>query len=176
MPTIEEAKDMAKRLRAALSRQGSQISHSDALELVAQQLGHRDWNTASAASGGGIAGCEFTIAIPVFRSLDEARCRAFYCRFLGFAVEFEHRFDAALPLYLGLRLGPIQLHLSENPGDAVPGSSAFFWMNGVDAYRDRIAASGEDFKLPEIYDQPWGREIGFIDPFGNRLRFCQRPG
>lgn len=176
MPTINEAKDMARRLRSALSRPGSELTHSQSLELVAKQLGHRDWNAASAALGGRDKGVEFSIAVPVFRSLNEARCRAFYCRFLGFDVDFEHRFEATMPLYLGLRMGPVQLHLSENPGDAVPGSSAFFWMSGVDAYRDRIAASGEDFKLPEIYDQPWGRELGFIDPFGNRLRFCQRPG
>ena len=80
-----------------------------------------------------------------------------------------------MPLYLGLRMGQVLLHMSENPGDAVPGTSAFFWITGVDAYRDRILASGESFAVPEIYDQPWGREIGFIDPFGNRLRFCERP-
>jgi len=109
------------------------------------------------------------------RSLAEPQCRAFYCRFLGFTVDFEHRFGPNMPLYQGLRMGQVLLHMSENPGDAVPGSSAFFWITGVDAYRDRILASGESFAVPEIYDQPWGREIGFIDPFGNRLRFSERP-
>ena len=38
-----------------------------------------------------------------------------------------------------------------------------------------LAASVAGFALPEIADQPWGREIGLVDPFGNRLRFCERP-
>jgi len=37
----------------------------------------------------------------VLRSLDEGKCCAFYCDFLGFAVEFEHRFATHMPLYLG---------------------------------------------------------------------------
>lgn len=44
--TIDEAK--AKALRAALQNQGTAISHAQALELVAQQHGARDWNTLHA--------------------------------------------------------------------------------------------------------------------------------
>ena len=48
-PTIDDAKAMARRLRAAMEARGLAASHSDTLELVAVQLGFRDWNTASAA-------------------------------------------------------------------------------------------------------------------------------
>jgi hypothetical protein len=47
-PTIEELKSQAKRLRQAMETRGTAISHSAALELVAQQHGVRDWNTLSA--------------------------------------------------------------------------------------------------------------------------------
>ncbi|MBZ9791739.1 hypothetical protein K9B32_16690 [Rhizobium sp. 3T7] len=47
-PTIEELKSQAKRLRQAMEARGTAISHSAALELVAQQHGVRDWNTLSA--------------------------------------------------------------------------------------------------------------------------------
>jgi hypothetical protein len=47
-PTIEELKSQAKRLRQAMETRGTAISHSAALELVAQQHGLRDWNTLSA--------------------------------------------------------------------------------------------------------------------------------
>ncbi len=47
-PTIEELKSQAKRLRQAMETRGTAISHSAALELVAQQHGARDWNTLSA--------------------------------------------------------------------------------------------------------------------------------
>lgn len=117
----------------------------------------------------------FDQAIPVLRSLDEAKCLAFYCGFLGFAIDFEHRFAPLMPLYLGLIRGPVKLHLSEHRGDAVTGSALFVWVAGIDDYHRELAARGSGFTVPEIADQPWGREIGIVDPFGNRLRFCERP-
>ncbi|MCE6982614.1 VOC family protein, partial [Pseudomonas frederiksbergensis] len=48
MISLEQAKQMAKRLRVSLQAQSPQLSHSGALELVAQQLGYKDWNTAAA--------------------------------------------------------------------------------------------------------------------------------
>ncbi len=51
LPTIEELKQQAKRLRAGLSEDGDFISHSESLELVAKQYGMRDWNTLHAAAG-----------------------------------------------------------------------------------------------------------------------------
>jgi len=48
-PSIDNAKSMARRLRAAMEARGLATTHSDTLELVAAQLGFRDWNMASAA-------------------------------------------------------------------------------------------------------------------------------
>jgi hypothetical protein len=47
-PSHDELKMQARRLRQAMTDRGSPISHSAALELVAQQHGARDWNTLSA--------------------------------------------------------------------------------------------------------------------------------
>jgi hypothetical protein len=44
LPTISEAKQEAKQLRATLAEQGEAISHAQALERVAQRHGFRDWN------------------------------------------------------------------------------------------------------------------------------------
>lgn len=41
-------KTQARNLRAALARAGTPVSHAQALELVAQSHGARDWNTAHA--------------------------------------------------------------------------------------------------------------------------------
>ena len=46
---MRDPKIMAKALRAALGERGTALTHSEALELVARMLGHRDWNTAAAA-------------------------------------------------------------------------------------------------------------------------------
>ena len=48
MTSIDQAKQMAKKLRALLAARDHELSHSAALELVANQLGYKDWNTASA--------------------------------------------------------------------------------------------------------------------------------
>jgi len=44
----DQAKARARELRAARAESGNPISHSESLELVAAELGYRDWNTASA--------------------------------------------------------------------------------------------------------------------------------
>jgi hypothetical protein len=48
---IEELKEQARRLRNRLRDTGVAVSHSKALELVAQQHGARDWNTLAARAG-----------------------------------------------------------------------------------------------------------------------------
>ena len=48
LPTVDELKLQAKRLRQAMAERGTPVAHSAALELVAQQHGVRDWNTLSA--------------------------------------------------------------------------------------------------------------------------------
>ena len=51
LPSLDDLKDQAKRLRDALARQGTIINHSKSLELVASQYGFRDWNTLHAKVG-----------------------------------------------------------------------------------------------------------------------------
>lgn len=50
VPSIEELKQQAKRLRARLAEDGDFICHSESLELIARQYGRRDWNTLHAAA------------------------------------------------------------------------------------------------------------------------------
>lgn len=46
--SLEEVKTQARALRQALHLQGTSVSHSQALELIARQHGARDWNTLHA--------------------------------------------------------------------------------------------------------------------------------
>src|SRR5271156_6645236 len=48
MRDFRDAKSMAQTLRTALAARGVKISNSESLELIAQALGARDWNTLSA--------------------------------------------------------------------------------------------------------------------------------
>lgn len=47
---VTDYKAQAKRLRAKLRESGTEISHGEALEMIASQHGARDWNTLSARS------------------------------------------------------------------------------------------------------------------------------
>ncbi|QBF26746.1 VOC family protein [Pseudomonas tructae] len=175
MSTIENAKRMAKRLRTSLEASNHPISHSAALEMVAQQLGYKDWNTASAllAPEPSSAAIKLEKAIPILRMFDEAKAREFYLDFLGFSVEFEHRFEADLPLYLGLSRDSVQLHLSEHHGDASPGTTLFVPMRNIEQFRDELIGKRYGFGRPDIVEQDWGKLLEVYDPFGNRIRFCQ---
>lgn len=51
IPTLAKAKQYAKDLRSTLADKGSEISHSNALERVAQQYGYHDWNSFHVAVG-----------------------------------------------------------------------------------------------------------------------------
>ena len=51
LPSLDDLKTQAKRLRADLSASSTPVTHSAALELVAHQLGFKDWNTLHAAVG-----------------------------------------------------------------------------------------------------------------------------
>jgi len=51
LPSITAAKEQAKRLREKLEAEGTNVSHSKSLELLAYQYGYRDWNTLHAAIG-----------------------------------------------------------------------------------------------------------------------------
>ncbi|HBS48858.1 MAG TPA: hypothetical protein DEA05_01590 [Rhodobacteraceae bacterium] len=48
---ISELKAQAKRLRARLHETGQEITHGQALDLLARQHGLRDWNSLSAKAG-----------------------------------------------------------------------------------------------------------------------------
>lgn len=175
MLSIEQAKQMAKSLRTSLQARNLEVTHAIALELVARQLGYKDWNTASARLPvqSAAPAISFDRPIPILRMFDEAKAREFYLDFLGFSVEFEHRFEAGLPLYLGISRSGLQLHLSEHHGDASPGSTVFVPMDNIELLHDELMAKRYGYGRPQIVQQGWGRVLEVCDPFGNRIRFCQ---
>ena len=78
--------------------------------------------------------------IPILRSFDEAKAKAFYCDFLGFRVDWEHRFAVGWPLYCQVSLGDCVLHLSEHHGDATPGSALRIGVGDVEAFAAALRA------------------------------------
>ncbi|HEX7817183.1 glyoxalase superfamily protein [Dyella sp.] len=173
MTDIDQAKAMARRLRAALEKGDITLNHAAALELVAAQLGYDDWNTASARLDPVPEAIRFLRTVPILRIFDEAKAREFYGDFLGFSVVFEHRFEPNMPLYMEVARAGLALHLSEHHGDASPGSTVFVPMQGVHAYQRELIAKRYNYGRPGVESQPWGDVLQVHDPFGNRIRFCQ---
>jgi catechol 2,3-dioxygenase-like lactoylglutathione lyase family enzyme len=175
--TLDQAKAMATRLREAMSGGELAISHSQALELVAKQLGHRDWNTCHAAlaaastnnsSDDGAA----PLLVPILRTFPGGEARDFYCGYLGFRVDWEHRFEPGLPLYQQVSRGGCVLHLSEHHGDGTPGSVVRIAVCDLRRLHRQLHASGYPLR-PGIEEEPWGLDMEVPDPFGNRLVFHQ---
>lgn len=177
MQTIEHAKTMAKRLRTALAAREISVQHAMALELVAEELGFADWNTAAAklpSEPETQDAIRFERVIPILRIFDETKAREFYCGFLDFKVDFEHRFEPSLPLYLQVSRGGVPLHLSEHHGDASPGATLLMPIAGIQALHKELNDKRYNYGRPGIVEQPWGDELTVHDPFGNRIRFMER--
>lgn len=167
---MQDPKQMAKALRTALAEHGTDITHSQALEIVARQHGAKDWNTLSAR----LTAPQFTETCPILRIFDEAKALEFYTTgFLGFTLDWEHRFAPGMPLYAQVSRAGLVLHLSGHHGDATPGATTFVRMKGITEFHAEITARKYPNMRPGIENSPWGREVTVIDPFQNRIRFCE---
>ena len=147
MRDFRDAKAMAKAMRESLAARNIEISHSEALEIVARQFGLETWNILSAKieakpAQGGIA---FEQAVPIVRIFDVAKAHEFYLGFLGFSVDWEHRYGDNFPLYTQVSRAGLRLPLSEHAGDATPGGNMVVYMKGIRAFQkdNRLKQTGE---------------------------------
>ena len=91
-----------------------------------------------------------TQVIPIFRIFDVDKAKEFYIGYLGFAVDWEHRFEENAPLYMQVSLESFQLHLSEHYGDGCPGSTVFVKVTGLDEYHRNFRRRTTDIFVPEL--------------------------
>jgi catechol 2,3-dioxygenase-like lactoylglutathione lyase family enzyme len=114
----------------------------------------------------------FHAPIPILRIFDEAKARQFYVDFLGFRVDFEHRFEPDAPLYMGVSLGDCKLNLSEHHGDGSPGSTVRIRVDELETYHQSLLAKHYKYYRPGLTDTDWHtREMTVQDGFGNKLVF-----
>ena len=112
---------------------------------------------------------------PILRIFDEAKAREFYVNFLGFKIDWEHRFEPGLPLYMQVSRDGCVLHLSEHYGDASPGAAMRIDSTELDRFHAELAAKHYRYARPGIEQTPWGtKDMSVKDPFGNRLIFTSR--
>jgi len=115
---------------------------------------------------------EFLQTVPLLRIFDVAKAKEFYVGFLGFAIDWEHRFEDVAPVYMQVSRGGLVLHLTEHHGDCTPGSTVFVRMRGIAELHREITAKGYGYMRPGVektFHDSLGMQV--TDPFGNRLRF-----
>lgn len=113
----------------------------------------------------------FRATKPIMRIFDEAKAKEFYLGFLGFTLDYEHRFGENFPLYAQVSRAGLILHLSGHHGDATPGATVVVITDALDAFQQELTARDYMFNKPHIEDMPWGRVMTVTDPFSNRIRF-----
>ena len=115
-------------------------------------------------------------AVPVLRIFDVAKAKEFYVDYLGFKVDWEHRFEPSLPLYMQISRGDLVLHLSEHYGDGSPGIAVLIYTTGIEAFHQELSAKRYNYARPGLEDSTDlnAKTVSLTDPFGNKLRFHQR--
>jgi len=95
-------------------------------------------------------------SVPILRSFDAALTKEFYLDFLGFELVFEHRFDAGAPLYMSVKSGDCEIHLSEHFGDASPGAALRIEVADVAQMSTALNAKSYKYAHPGWQRQEWG--------------------
>ena len=107
--------------------------------------------------------------IPTFRILDYDKAMEFYIHFMGFTLDWEHRFGKDEPVYMQISRDGLVLHLTENKRFQT-GIIVFVETKGIDQYY--LQLSKRDSSVSEVTKTPWQtRQMEIEDPFGNLLRF-----
>ena len=114
--------------------------------------------------------------VPILRIFDEAKAKEFYVDFLGFVIDWEHRFDAGAPLYMQVSKDACVIQLSEHYGDSSPGAAVRIETTELDAFQRQLSGKKYKYANPGApQEMPWGtRELTIRDPFGNKLIFANR--
>lgn len=109
---------------------------------------------------------------PILRIFDEAKAREFYIDFLGVAVDWEHRFEPGLPLYMQISKDDCILHLSEHHRRLLARRARANRNHRAGRVSATTAGQAVQIRAPMLRKHPWGtREMTIGDPFGNSLTF-----
>ena len=110
--------------------------------------------------------------IPIIRIFDENKAKEFYIEFLGMNLDWEHRFESDLPIYMQVSKGNLVFHLSEHSGDCTPGSKIFVNVSDLNTLFQDIVSRPYKLNKPSIEKAPWGgRCFTVTDPFSNKVLF-----
>ena len=109
--------------------------------------------------------------VPTLRVRDASAACRYFCDKLGFAKDWEHRFEPGLPLFVSVSRDGVSLHLSEHTGDGPLEVRVYVYVQDPEALFEELKSRGARIVAePEL--QSYGT-VEFIveDLDGNRIRF-----
>jgi uncharacterized glyoxalase superfamily protein PhnB len=112
-------------------------------------------------------------AVPLLHVSSAAQAVEFYCKRLGFHLEFAHRPDGVDtdPCYMGVSRDDVWINLSSFSCDGVAGGVVNLFVDDVDALFAEFVVADVHIDVPPV-DQTWGtREMYVKDADRNCLRF-----
>jgi uncharacterized glyoxalase superfamily protein PhnB len=118
--------------------------------------------------------CEIVRVVPIIRMFSVEKALEFYVTYLGFKVDWEHRFEEGLPMFMQVSRAGLIFHLSEHYGDGSPGCHFQIEYHGVKQLHTELSKKNYGYLRPGITETFWGTpELKLIDPFGNRFHFSE---
>ena len=121
---------------------------------------------------------EFEIgsSIPVLRMFDESKARAFYIDYLGFIVDWAHRFESneQSPLYMQIHLGDAVIHLNGHAEEDAPISEVRIPVLRLENYCTYLCEKKANYPKPSVVDPRYegkNTDMNIFDPFDNYLVF-----
>lgn len=109
--------------------------------------------------------------IPTFRIFNYNEAVEFYINFLGFTIDWEHRFAPSEPVYMQISRNELTLHLSENKRFQT-GVIIFIDTKGIEEFHNELVERNTAKSIPEVSETDWQTlQMEIEDPFGNLLRF-----
>jgi hypothetical protein len=109
--------------------------------------------------------------VPTFRILDYEKAMNFYIDYLGFEIDFEHRFGPTEPVYMQISKNGLVIHLTENKRFQT-NTIVFVETKGIGDFHRELCERNPTKKIPDISRTNWETlQMEIQDPFGNLLRF-----
>lgn len=130
---------------------------------------------AKAGKTGQIETLQTGKVIPMLRIFDKKKTDEFYIDWLGFSIDWEHRFEENLPLYMQISKDGMVIHLTEHHGDCSPGGKIYIECTGLREYHRELLDKNYSYNRPGLDTAPWSALcMTVIDPFGNKLMFNEK--
>ena len=108
--------------------------------------------------------------VPALRITDYDRSKAFYVDGLGFTIDWEHRFEPHLPVFLQITRDDMTFYLSQHAGDCQVGGLIHVFVPDVDAWFREFRRKALPIHEPPANSLPGLRTMTLIDPDGNQIR------